>query len=145
NAPHCFFSITTSDGTGAISGTNSDQSGGIVAGRLNEVSLCTFSIVSGDATTCTRNTGMLFFRNACTSFAAFFTTSCAVCGCVGMAAIPFCRSMTTRAVVVLVNSNSGIWYHLCEDGGAGGIYVLRERSLQWRPGIFRPHPSAVKR
>ena len=71
---------------------------------------------------------MPFFRNACTSCAAFFTTSCAVCGCMGLPTMPFWRSMTTRAVVDLSSSSSGMVL-LREDMMARGIYALGVRGL----------------
>jgi len=83
---------------------NSDQSGGMGPVREKDSSLVTFSIVSAVETTWTRKTGMACFRNACTSRAAFCITTAGEWGCVGRAAIPFWRSITTRAVLFFARS-----------------------------------------
>jgi hypothetical protein len=93
--------IRESPGSGPSSGTISAQSA--VCGKFIRIGLSTIgfkpSLPSADGVACTRNTGILFLRNACASFAAFATTVFAGYGSVGIPTIPLYKSINEKFAI----------------------------------------------
>jgi hypothetical protein len=83
-----------------------------------------FNVVPGDAVTWTRKTGIWFCRNALASFDALSITLFVSYGWVGIAVIPFCRSITTKQVLFLSMLTLNLHASSLAVGLRGGFTVF---------------------